>query len=365
MVLGLCRYLLRDADEADDATQQTFLSAYRGLLGGTEPRDAGRWLAEIARNECRGRLAARIREPLPLDVTLEASDFDPVDTVDQTELLNDLKRAIADLPERQREAVVLRDFYGLSYREVATAMTVSVPVVESLLFRARRRLGTLPRLAQGALAIPLALRDELERAIPGFDSAAAGLGIAGGGAAAGGIAAKLAALPASAKIATATGVAAVAAGGAAVSPQMVERPAKPLAPPAAKSDALEQARKVKPRRPAVVEIAHRQQGAPAGRELSAARQETADETDRDDGREGNREPEEAREAEAGEAPDTEAEPERNAPDVEEEEDSADQQERRATPPPKPEPAEDENESGAEDEDEPSAPDPDETDEGED
>lgn len=234
MILGLCRFLLRDADEADDATQQTFLSAYRSLLSGTEPRNPAQWLAEIARNECRGRIAARMREPLPLAPTVEASGHDPADAADQTELIDELKAAIAELPERQREAVILRDFYGLSYREVATAMTVSVPVVESLLFRARRRidrrLGTLPRLAQGALAVPLALRDELARVIPGFDAAAASLGITGGGAAATGVVAKLAAMPASAKVASATTVAAVAVGGAAVTPQVVDREPKPAKP---------------------------------------------------------------------------------------------------------------------------------------
>ena len=44
--------------------QQTFLSAYRSILGGRPPRDPAAWLATIARNECRGRAQARMREPL-------------------------------------------------------------------------------------------------------------------------------------------------------------------------------------------------------------------------------------------------------------------------------------------------------------
>ena len=66
MVYGLCRTLLRDPDDADDATQATFLSAYRSLLGGTVPLEPAAWLATIARNECRARARARMREPLPL-----------------------------------------------------------------------------------------------------------------------------------------------------------------------------------------------------------------------------------------------------------------------------------------------------------
>ncbi len=234
MVMGLCRYLLRDGVEADDATQQTFLSAYRSLLSGRTPHNPAPWLAEIARNECRARMAARMREPVPLPASVEPTGDDPADAADQAELIGQLKLAIADLPDRQREAVVLRDFYGLSYREVATAMAVSVPVVESLLFRARRRLGrrlgTLPRLAQGALTIPLALRDELARLIPGFDAAAASIGVTAGGATATGVVAKLATLPVTAKFATATTVAAVAVGGAAVTPEVIERPSRPARP---------------------------------------------------------------------------------------------------------------------------------------
>jgi RNA polymerase sigma-70 factor, ECF subfamily len=234
MVLGLCRYLLRDADEAEDATQQTFLSAYRSLLSGSVPRRPSPWLAEIARNECRTRIVARMREPLSLAPSIESYAYGPVEIADQTEVIDELKRAISELPDRQREAVVLRDFYGLSYREVASAMTVSVPVVEALLFRARRhlvrRLGALPRLAQGALTVPLALRDELARLIPGFDSATTEVGVVAGSATLGGVAAKLAALPASAKVATASTVAAVAVGGAAVTPEVIDRQRTPTKP---------------------------------------------------------------------------------------------------------------------------------------
>src|SRR5207248_3886039 len=63
-VLGLCRMFLRDRAEAEDAMQQTFLSAYRSVLGGNEPREPGAWLSAIARNECWARARARMREPL-------------------------------------------------------------------------------------------------------------------------------------------------------------------------------------------------------------------------------------------------------------------------------------------------------------
>src|ERR671919_2982474 len=64
MVLAVCRYQLRDGQAAEDAAQETFLSAHRSLLGGAQPRDPAAWLATIARNECRrGGGAARPAPP--------------------------------------------------------------------------------------------------------------------------------------------------------------------------------------------------------------------------------------------------------------------------------------------------------------
>src|SRR6188472_2326793 len=68
-VRGLCRALLRDADEAEDAAQQVFLSALRSLHRGSVPRDPGAWLATIARHECwarsRGSRTAPLHAELP------------------------------------------------------------------------------------------------------------------------------------------------------------------------------------------------------------------------------------------------------------------------------------------------------------
>ena len=119
---------------------------------------------------------------------------------------------MADLPTRQREAVALRDFLGLSYEEVASTLSVSVPVVESLLFRARRRLRdtvrTVPRYAAGVAVVPLALRASVAREIPDFDSMRVGAGLVAGTAAAvaAGIA-KLISIPFAGKAATAVAVA--------------------------------------------------------------------------------------------------------------------------------------------------------------
>jgi RNA polymerase sigma-70 factor, ECF subfamily len=193
-VYGLCRLLLRDPDEGEDAAQQTFLSAYRALRSGVVPRDGGAWLATIARNECRNRVRTRMREPLVLEASLLAGTESLEDTFARSEQVAELKAALLDLPDKQREAVLLRDVYGLGYGEIAVALGATRPSVEALLFRARRRLqGRLRPLrdAAAALLVPAPLRDALAEAIPGF--ATGGSGAAAGAAAGVTVAAKLAA----------------------------------------------------------------------------------------------------------------------------------------------------------------------------
>ncbi|MCY7304445.1 MAG: sigma-70 family RNA polymerase sigma factor, partial [Thermoleophilia bacterium] len=216
MVYGLCRALLRDADDADDATQAAFLSAYTSLLGGSVVREPAAWLATIARNECSSRAKARMREPLPLfESDLALAPGLHVE-LDRKHAVKELRASIAGLPEKQREAVVLRDLYGLPYSEVGAALGVSVASVESLLFRARRSLrGSLKPLVSGVLTVPISVREGIARALPEFATGAAASGGAGGGALGLGLLAKFAGGPAAVK-ATAGLAAAVAAGSMAI-----------------------------------------------------------------------------------------------------------------------------------------------------
>ncbi len=102
---------------------------------------------------------------------------DPARLMDTRAEFEALCAAVAELPTKQREAIVLREFYGLSYREVAAALGTTGTAVESAIFKSRRslqeRLRPL-RDAAGSLALPLSLQDSLAQAIPGFSQAAAG-----------------------------------------------------------------------------------------------------------------------------------------------------------------------------------------------
>jgi RNA polymerase sigma factor (sigma-70 family) len=206
MVLGLCRLLLRDPVEAEDAAQQVFLSAHRAVLRGSPPRDAHAWLAAIARNECRSRIHARMREPLTLP-DLPSDLPDPLAAAIRATDLEAIWAAISSLPRRQRRALVLREVGGLSYHELGRALGVSQSSVESLLFRARQQVRALV-----AAATPLALRDDLARLIPGFDPGSAGL------------VARVASLPVALKLATAAVSVGVVTTGAAQFPDHHARP---------------------------------------------------------------------------------------------------------------------------------------------
>ena len=177
--------------EAEDAAQQTFLSAHRALLNGSDPREPAAWLATIARNECWARIRARMREPLAADqLDTVAGHDDPLESAIRRADLAALWAAIEGLPHLQRDALLLREFGGLTYDELGEALAVSGSAVESLLFRARQRLRVQLRTAYASFSGAQWV-DALVRLI------------AGGGA------------PAAAKVA-ALGVGAAAVGGGAV-----------------------------------------------------------------------------------------------------------------------------------------------------
>lgn len=174
MVLGVCRIYLRNAYDAEDAAQQTFVNAHRSLLSGRQPEQAGAWLAAIARNECRDRIRRDARQntvAAPAYMLERMPSDGNQDVTDQIAQGASLSQALAELPESQREAFVLREMLGLRYDEIAKALNTTESAVESLLVRARRALqGHLRplRLAPVALIAPFALRESVAHAVVGF-----------------------------------------------------------------------------------------------------------------------------------------------------------------------------------------------------
>jgi len=142
--------IMSDPDAAADATQEAFISAYRGLArfrGGSFKA----WLMRIVTNACYDELRRRKRHPQdslealyvkdpmpasPLNPHLES----PEEYVQRQELSHLLQAGIALLPDEQRTALVLSDVQGFSYAEIAEVMGVPRGTVKSRLHRARARL---------------------------------------------------------------------------------------------------------------------------------------------------------------------------------------------------------------------------------
>jgi RNA polymerase sigma factor (sigma-70 family) len=135
-VRAICGSILRNRHEAEDASQQVFVAALRALRGGTVPRDAGAWLATIARHESWARARRSPASALPEGLEDRAQE-DPASTVVRRAELAETWETIAGLPASQREALLLREVRGLGYDELAADLRVSRASVRSLLSRAR------------------------------------------------------------------------------------------------------------------------------------------------------------------------------------------------------------------------------------
>jgi RNA polymerase sigma-70 factor (ECF subfamily) len=138
-IYGFCRRRLRSRQEAEDAVQETFVAALRAIQRGSVPVCESAWLFKIAENVC----FAVYRSGARRDVR-DLSDSDRMARLaardGSADSLFGLDQALNALPASQRRAFVLRELRGLSYKEIAIELGVSVASVETLIYRARRGL---------------------------------------------------------------------------------------------------------------------------------------------------------------------------------------------------------------------------------
>ncbi len=128
--------LLGSAADAEDATQDAFVQAWRGLGGFRGQSAVSTWLYRIVTNRCLNMLAAR-RPIEPLEFEVASSSRDPAQVAEQHERFAAVAGAVSALPAEQRAALVLRDFEGLSYEEIAHVLGVSMAAVKGRIHRAR------------------------------------------------------------------------------------------------------------------------------------------------------------------------------------------------------------------------------------
>jgi RNA polymerase sigma factor (sigma-70 family) len=129
--------VLGNHSDAEDVTQQTFLNAYRAMARGTKPRKAENWLLTIVHNEVR----RHFRSTQGRAFEVELDEQVPQQAHERSEpSVADVLRALQHLPPAQRSALVMREFEGRPYAEIAEILGVTQSALETLLFRARRGL---------------------------------------------------------------------------------------------------------------------------------------------------------------------------------------------------------------------------------
>lgn len=149
-VFLLCRRLLQDADEADSATQDVFLKAYKALnknkADAVDLDNPGKWVTRIAVNTCLDRLRSKAwkmwqRRPPAEDeeIILQMTpgvDPDAEKQIFAKQIQRRLELALVKLSERQRAVFSLRHYDGMALEEIADVLKLDVGTVKAHLFRA-------------------------------------------------------------------------------------------------------------------------------------------------------------------------------------------------------------------------------------
>ena len=138
-LMAVCHRSCRDPGDAADACQDALLAAWQNLERFRGDSGFATWLCAIGLNACRA--IRRKQRPVPHEVDDESVRLeDPTAAVD---LRDAVARALDELDEPVRSAVVLREFGGLTYEEIAHALGVELNTVRTRIHRGRRRLAEL------------------------------------------------------------------------------------------------------------------------------------------------------------------------------------------------------------------------------
>lgn len=138
-VFGLCYRMLGHRQDAEDATQETFVRLLRSLHRWDARRDFEPWLLAIAGNRCRTALSARMRRPAIQQLHEHLAD-DAEQAQAARNLAEEVQLLLGKLREEYREAFLLFHEHQLSYAEIAETMRIPIGTVKTWVHRARQEL---------------------------------------------------------------------------------------------------------------------------------------------------------------------------------------------------------------------------------
>jgi RNA polymerase sigma-70 factor (ECF subfamily) len=145
LVYAVAHAILRDRGLCEEATQRTFLSAWRAAATVDPGRELGPWLATIARRvsiDIHRREALRAVTPLDSVAADDSALVSPPVAVEDMYDLWEVRRAVSLLPDEEREVVRAQHFEGLTHEQIAARLGIPVGTVKSRSFRAHRRLAS-------------------------------------------------------------------------------------------------------------------------------------------------------------------------------------------------------------------------------
>jgi RNA polymerase sigma-70 factor, ECF subfamily len=145
-IYNLCRYMLQDAEEAQDAAQDTFLKAYAALKNFKPEAAFYTWLYRIAVNTCLDHKRKFRPEPFKdqsLAEDLPSAEPSAERRYQSKEIGRAIQSALEQLSKKSRAVIVLKEIEGLSYEEIAEVLKTSIGTIKSRISRAREELRRL------------------------------------------------------------------------------------------------------------------------------------------------------------------------------------------------------------------------------
>jgi RNA polymerase sigma-70 factor (ECF subfamily) len=140
-IYGLTLRMLGRDEEAKDATQETFLSAYRNLSKFRGEAKFSSWIYRIALNICNTKLRGRSKNTFSIDEEREEhgfeiaiEEYDLSDNVQREEITLHVRRALQGLPTEMRQIIVMKEYEGLKFHEIAEILGIPLSTVKTRMY---------------------------------------------------------------------------------------------------------------------------------------------------------------------------------------------------------------------------------------